>query len=166
MQHEELMNMILPYKDKLFRFVLRLVNDTFDAEEILQDLMVKIWKKKDQFVTIENKEAWCMTVVRNLAYDKLRKRKQRTQDIEEQYDLRDKAVAPDVALEQKDALRKVKEVIAQLPKDLRTVIQLRDIEQYSYQEIADITGWTLGKVKINLHRARKTLQHSLMKIEL
>jgi len=166
MQYQDIMNIIYPYKDKLYRFALRLVNNSFDAEEIVQDLLIKVWKKKEDFMKLENQEAWCMTVTRNLAYDKLRKRKAPHAEIETQYDLKDKQVTPDIQLEQKDLLQRVKEVINRLPLELKTVIQLRDIEGYTYQEIADIQEWSLNKVKVYIHRARKSLQLELTKIEL
>ncbi len=166
MNYQDIMNIVLPYKNKLYRFALRLVNNTHDAEEIVQDLLIKIWKKKDHFLTLDNQEAWCMTVTRNLAYDKLRARKKGHQELETQYDLKDRMVTPDVQLEQKDTLRRVRLVIEKMPDELKTVIQLRDIEGYTYKEISEITNWSLSKVKVYIHRARKALQLALSQIEL
>ena len=160
------MNIVLPFQNKLYRFALRLVNNSHDAEEIVQDLLIKIWKKKEDFAKIDNKEAWCMTVTRNLSYDKLRKRKRVHQEIETQFDLKDDMVIADVHLEQKEALSRVRALIDALPEDLRTVIQLRDIEGYTYNEIAEITNWSISKVKVYIHRARKSLQQALSQIEL
>lgn len=166
MNYQDIMNTVLPFKNKLYRFALRLVNNTHDAEEIVQDLLIKIWKKKEDFSRIDNKEAWCMTVTRNLSYDKLRKRKVNHQEIETQYDLKDQVVTADIHLEQKETLNRVKLVIDKLPEDLKTVIQLRDVEGYTYNEIAEITNWSISKVKVYIHRARKTLQTALSQIEL
>lgn len=166
MNYQDIMNIVLPFQNKLYRFALRLVNNTHDAEEIVQDLLIKIWKKKDDFEKIDNKEAWCMTVTRNLSYDKLRSRKRVHQEIETQYDLQDNAVGADVHLEQKETLDRVTKVIEALPDNLRTVIQLRDIEGYTYNEIAGITNWSISKVKVYIHRARKALQIALSQIEL
>lgn len=166
MNYQDIMNIVLPFKNKLYRFALRLVSNTHDAEEIVQDLLIKIWKKKDDFAKIENKEAWCMTVTRNLAYDKLRSRKRVHQEIETQYDLKDKMVTADVHLEQKETLARIKMLIEAMPEDLRTVIQLRDIEGYTYNEIAEITNWSISKVKVYIHRARKSLQTAISQIEL
>ncbi len=160
------MNIVLPFKNKLYRFALRLVSSSHDAEEIVQDLLIKIWKKKEDFEKIENKEAWCMTVTRNLAYDKLRSRKRVHQEIEAQFDLKDNTVAADVHLEQKETLARVRELIEKMPEDLRTVIQLRDIEGYTYKEIAEINNWSISKVKVYIHRARKALQVAISQIEL
>jgi len=166
MNYQDIMNIVLPFKNKLYRFALRLVSNTHDAEEIVQDLLIKIWKKKEDFAKIENKEAWCMTVTRNLSYDRLRKRKRVHQEIETQYDLKDNMVTADVHLEQKETLERIRNLIERMPEDLRTVIQLRDIEGYTYNEIAEITNWSISKVKVNIHRARKTLQLAISQLEL
>ncbi len=137
-----------------------------DAEETIQDLLVKVWQKKEQFALVDNKEAWCMTVTRNLAYDKIRARKQNAQDIEEHYSIKDTAAQPDKILESKDELNQVKAVINSLPSDLSEVIQLREIEQLTYQEIAEITGWNLNKVKVSIHRARKLIRESMKQAQL
>ncbi|HRO74432.1 MAG TPA: sigma factor, partial [Saprospiraceae bacterium] len=65
----------LPFKDKVYRLALGIVGNTYDAEDIIQELLIKIWNRIDQYTDIENKEAWCMTVTRNLAIDKVRSRK-------------------------------------------------------------------------------------------
>ena len=94
----------LPFKDKVYRFVLNMVSDSMDAEDIMQDLLVKIWRRKEQYQEIENKEAWCMTVAKNLAIDKIRARKAPTSDVSEHYNLSDKSATPDQAYEQEDEI--------------------------------------------------------------
>ena len=166
MQINEVMDLILPYKDKLFRFAKSMVGNNFDAEDIIQELLVKVWKKKDQFVDIDNKEAWCMTVTRNLSIDKIRSRKnKKTSNIEDFYHISDNNASPAVALEQKDALSNVMAMLNELPDNQRSVMHLRDIEGYTYKEISDMTGLSVDQVKVNLHRARKTLRSRLTNIE-
>jgi len=150
------MDLVLPYKDKLYRFAKSMVGNSFDAEDIIQEVLVKIWKKKDQFVEIDNKEAWCMTVTRNLSIDKIRSKKNKgTSNIDDYYHI----------LEQKDALNRVMAMLNELPDNQRSVMHLRDVEGYTYKEISDMTGLTVDQVKVNLHRARKTLRSRLTNIE-
>ena len=73
MRNDEVISLINPYKDKLYRFALSILHNVYDAEDVMQELLVRIWKKRDEFVELENKQAWCMTVTRNLAIDKIRK---------------------------------------------------------------------------------------------
>lgn len=165
MQKEEVMELVLPYKDKLYRFAKSMVGNRFDAEDVVQELLVKVWKKKDQFVDIENKEAWCMTVTRNLSIDKIRSRKKDTSSIDDYYHISDTNANPSVQLEQRDTLSNVMQLMNQLPEKQRTVMHLRDIEGYTYKEISDMTTLTVDQVKVNLFRARQSLRAKLTNIE-
>ena len=166
MQIKEVMDLVLPYKDKLYRFAKSMVGNSFDAEDVIQEVLVRIWKKKEQFVEIDNKEAWCMTVTRNLSIDKIRSRKNKTtSNIEDYYHISDNNASPAVALEQKDTLSRVMAMLNELPENQRTVMHLRDVEGYTYKEISELTGLSVDQVKVNLHRARKTLRSRLTNIE-
>ncbi len=153
----------LPFKDKLYRFALNIVGNTFDAEDIMQELMIKIWNRMEQFNEIENKEAWCMTVTRNMAIDKTRNKKASSHDISEFHHLRDSDETQDKKMEDAERFGNIMALVNQLPEKQRIIIHLRDVEGYSYQEIADMTESTLDFVKVSLHRARKTLKEELIK---
>ena len=153
----------LPFKDKLYRFALNIVGNTFDAEDIMQELMIKIWNRMEQFKEIDNKEAWCMTVTRNMAIDKTRNKKLATLDISEYQQLKDNDVTQDRKMEDDERLGSIMKLVNQLPEKQREIIHLRDVEGYTYQEIAEMTETTLDFVKVSLHRARKTLKEQLLK---
>lgn len=153
----------LPFKDKLYRFALNIVGNTFDAEDIMQELMIKIWNRMDQFNEIDNKEAWCMTVTRNMAIDKTRAKKVKINDISEYHHISDGDVTQDRKMEIDERFGSILQLVNQLPEKQREIVHLRDVEGYTYQEIADITGTTLDFVKVSLHRARKTLKEELLK---
>ena len=156
----------LPFKDKVYRFVLNMVSDSMDAEDIMQDLLVKIWRRIEQYQEIENKEAWCMTVAKNLAIDKIRARKAPTTDVSEHYNLSDKSATPDQAYEQEEKMTNIMKLLDELPEKQKMIIHLRDVEGYTYQEIADMTENTLDFVKVSLHRARKALKDKLIQSKL
>lgn len=144
-----------------------MLGNSFDAEDVIQEVLVKVWKKKDQFVGIENKEAWCMTVTRNLSIDKIRSRKNKnTSNIDDYFHIKDKEAIPSTRLEQKDALNRVMSLMDTLPEKQKTVMHLRDVEGYTYKEISELTGMSVDQVKVNLFRARKMLRHKLTNIEL
>lgn len=156
------MNVVLPYKDKLYRFALSIVGNRYDAEDILQEVLIKIWKKWDYFDSLENKEAWCMTVTRNMSIDKLRAAKRRpTTDIENYYHLSDDNPTPEKSLVSDNQMSMILDVINELPTVQKDVVHLRDIEGYKYKEISDILGISVDQVKVNLHRARKVLKEKL-----
>ncbi len=160
-EHTKLLT--LPFKDRLYRLALGIVGDTYDAEDIIQELLIKIWNRIDQYNEIENKEAWCMTVTRNLAIDKIRSRKASVQDIEDYSFLRDNDITPDKKLEDNDRMNSILSLVNELPEKQRMIVYLRDVEGYSYKEIAEITDYTLDFIKVSLHRARKTLKDALLK---
>lgn len=162
MEINELIKILEPYKNKMFRYAYSIIGNRFEAEDIVQESLIKIWKKKDKFAEIDNKEAWAITIVRNLAIDKVRARKKKkTSDIDEYFHISDNAPSPDVRLEQKEAVRKVAEIMDTLQEAQREIITLRDIEGYTYQEIADIMELKVDQVKVYLFRARKILRDKL-----
>lgn len=153
---------IVPYKDKIYRFVLRMLEDHQDAEDIMQELAIKIWKRKERFKEIENKEAWCMTVARNLSIDKLRNRKKRQYtDINEAFDISDNNKTPYDALASSDTMKMLNELLSKLPDKQKETIHLREVEGLTYKEISDICEMSLEQVKSNIFRGRQALKEML-----
>jgi len=135
------------------------------AEDVVQEVFIKIWKKREEVQEIENKEAWCMTVTRNLALDQLRKKKYHHESVEEHYSLKDSSMDPAQQIQSSDIMKQIRQAIDELPDDQKHVVHLRDVEGYKYKEIAEITGLTIEKVKVYLHRARIVLRKQLANIE-
>jgi RNA polymerase sigma factor (sigma-70 family) len=155
---------IVPYRDKIYRFVLRMVKNEFDAEDIMQELAIKIWKYREKFSKLDNKEAWSMTVARNLAIDKIRNQnKRRHMDIEDAYDLSDSNKNPHEQLASNDTMNILRDYMNKLPENQRSTLHLREIEGMTYNEIADICDMSLEQVKSNIFRARRALKEMLEK---
>lgn len=161
MQIEEFNNIVERLKDKMYRIAYRIVRDNEEARDVVQDSLMKIWKVRDKISTIDNVDGYCMMITRNMGIDKVRARKMDTTDISEQYDLRSSSPDPERLSIVRDELRQVTAIIEALPENHRTVLQLRDIEGYSYKEISEITGYNLDKVKVYLHRARMKLKEQI-----
>ncbi|MEE9373360.1 MAG: sigma-70 family RNA polymerase sigma factor [Saprospiraceae bacterium] len=149
-------------KNKLFRYALRIVQNRMEAEDIVQEVMVKVWKKNDELKAIGNFEAWCMTVTRNLALDKLRKVKKTLEPVEHHIQIKDKELNPYQKTRQKEIYDIIQMTMNKLSDDQKQVIHLRDIEGYTYKEIAQITEFSIDKIKVYLHRARINLRKALM----
>ena len=158
MQIEEFNHIVNSIKDKVYRVVFRMLRDHEEARDVAQDVFVKVWNKRDKLVDVDNKEAYCMTIARNLAIDRIRSRKMDTSDISEQYDLEANTANPERIAVAKDQYRTVRAFIDSLPENHKTVLELRDIEGYSYKEISTMTGYSLEKVKVYLHRARMRIK--------
>ena len=71
MHHHVFQNTILPLKDKLFRFALRILNNADEAEDIVQDAMLKFWNKRNEWIKIDNMEGYCFQTVKNLIWDRI-----------------------------------------------------------------------------------------------
>src|SRR4030095_9146168 len=151
-------------RDKLSRYALRFVKDAETAEDVVQDVMYKLWEKRHEVDEIENLEAWLMVITRNRALDILRKVKDNQVNIDEAYSISDREPIPDKQMEGADLMKQLNSCLDQLPEKQRTVFHLREIEQMSYEEITVMTGFNLDDVKVSLFRARKHLQRMLSKI--
>ncbi len=162
-QYEAIFNKM---KDKLFRYALRFVKESDVAEDIVQDVMFKLWQKRKDADEIENLEAWLMVLTRNRSLDVLRKAKktQNQVNVDEAYSISDNEPIPDQVMESADLMDMVHTCLGQLQEKQRSVFHLREIEQMSYEEIAEHTGFNLDDVKVSLFRARKHMQRMLSKM--
>jgi RNA polymerase sigma-70 factor (ECF subfamily) len=157
---------VLFYKmrDKLYRYALRFVRDSETAEDVVQDVMFKLWQKRQETDEIENLEAWLMVLTRNRSLDVLRKVKDNHVNVDEAYSVSDKSPMPDTLMENTDLMSQLNHCLNQLPEKQRTIFHLREIEQMTYEEITQMTGYNLDDVKVSLFRARKHIQRMLSKI--
>ena len=157
---------LLPLKNKLFRLALRITLDSAEAEDVTSDTLIKVWNKREELRGVESIEAYCMTVCRNLALDRHEKKEAQNLSLEaNEIDAADNYFPPDEQLERDEKLRKVHELFNQLPERQRTIMQLRDIEEKSYREIATIMGVSEEVVKVTLFRARQAIRKQYDKIE-
>ncbi len=156
-------NQVLPLRDKLYRFSLRIVGNTQDAEDVVQEVMVRVWKKKQDWKQWSNIEAMCMTITRNLSIDRKRNKHNRVADMPDHYDEPSGDATPDEVTASNDMMSQIRAMMDELPEKQRSIIQLRDIEGYAYKEIAEILEIPLNQVKINLHRARLFLKEKIVK---
>ena len=156
---------ILPLKDKLYRFSLRILGNHAEAEDVVQEVMIKIWKDRENLSKIKNLEAWCMRLTKNLSIDKSRGKHFNLNAIPDNFDIVQISAGPQKLAELSDIMDKVKKLMTELPDMQRMAMQLRDVEGMSYKEIAEILELQLDQVKVNIHRARKFIRLKLIKEE-
>lgn len=158
---------ILPLKNELFRLALRITQNRFEAEDVVQETMLKVWKGRSEWDKIDNIEAYCLTVCRNLSLDKMRHMDNQVQNIEQESEPADQSYSanPEEQAVQHDRLQLVRQLISQLPEKQRTCMQLRDIEGKSYRDIANIIGISEEQVKVNIFRARQTIRERFQQAE-
>jgi RNA polymerase sigma-70 factor (ECF subfamily) len=161
-------NDILPLKNELYRLALRITLNPAEAEDIVQETMIKVWNKREQWNDIESIEAFCLTICRNISLDKMRKMENQNQSLEEsEHDAPDQSYAsnPEEQAMQQDKLTLIRHLINSLPEKQRSAMQLRDFEGKSYKEIAQIMDISEEQVKVNIFRARQTIRQKFLETE-
>ena len=145
-------------KDKLFRLALRITFDRAEAEDIVQDTLIRVWDKRDEWSQMDSVEAYCLTITRNLAIDRSQKKEAQNVELTPETQEMPDASVPDRQMERDEQLSIVHRLINELPEKQRSIVQLRDIEGKSYKEIAEVLGLAEEQVKVNLFRARQRIK--------
>jgi RNA polymerase sigma-70 factor (ECF subfamily) len=162
MQHPVFEQQILPASGKMFRFARKILGDSEDAKDVVQDGLLRIWDQRVKLSEIENPEAWGMQVIKNLCLDRLKGnviRQKAANRLKQQPHLL--YPTPYQQVETKSEMARLAALIEALPERYRMIIHLREVEEYSYKEIASIMEWTMAEVKVNLFRARQLLKKKL-----
>ena len=159
---------VLPLKNELFRLALRITLNREDAEDVVQETMIRVWNRRDQWEQIESIEAFCTTICRNLALDKTKRASNQDASLDDEgHDAPDHSYSanPEEQAMQRDKVERVRRLMDQLPEKQRTCMQLRDVEGKSYKEIAAVMDITEQQVKINIFRARQSIKQEYLKQE-
>lgn len=160
MNQSEFLNIVMPFKDKVYRLAKRLLISNEEAEDATQEILIKLWNNKKKMASYKNIEAFSMTMTKNLCYDKLKsKQAQNLKIVHSNYE--DHQTSLQKQVETADSLSWVGKIIEGLPEQQRLIIQLRDIEQYDLDEIAKMLDMNNTAVRVALSRARKTIREKL-----
>ncbi|QHL87907.1 sigma-70 family RNA polymerase sigma factor [Nibribacter ruber] len=165
MDLQEFKTKVLPAKQKLYRLALFLLQNKEEAEDILQDVFLKLWTNKHKLHAYASIEAFAMTVTKNLCLDKLKARKHKNMVVIEDLELGAHDANPHQRYELADQVNKVQELVQLLPEQQRLILHLRDVEGYEYQEIEQVTGIQVNAIRVALSRARKSVRDGLLKLE-
>jgi RNA polymerase sigma-70 factor (ECF subfamily) len=155
---------ILPVSKKLLRFATHFLKDEDLARDVVQDVFLKLWLKRETLNEVENIEAFAMRMTRNRCLDVIRANKTIPIDAETDRKLKEKTVDVHSKVELCESAAQIKKLIEKLPDLQRTVMQLRDIEQLSYEEIAEATDLKANAIRVNLSRARKKVRDEFLKM--
>lgn len=163
MQQHEFVALITPFKDKVFRLAKRLLVSTEEAEDATQEVMVKLWTKQNTLDELKSVEAMAMTMTKNYCLDQLKsKRAGNLQLVHTNY--HDRQAGLQQQLEDSDSLQWVEKVMQELPEQQRMILQMREVEDYDYAEIAAILEMNETAVRVALSRARKTLRERMTQV--
>lgn len=153
---------VLPLQDKIFRFSRRLLSSEAAAQDVTQEVLLKLWNLKSKLKGIKNVEAYAMTTTKNMCYDLLKSKHSKTLElVHSNYTAQSYSLSSEI--EARDEVSLVTKFINELPEQQRAIIQLRDVEQFTNQEIEEIMDMNSTSVRVALSRARKKIVSELKK---
>ncbi|MCB7479927.1 RNA polymerase sigma factor [Christiangramia sediminis] len=162
MKESTFLNIIDPVKDKMYRMALRLLTSKEAAEDATQEVILKLWKRKDKIKHYANIEAFAMTVTKNYCLDQLKlKQNNNLRIVHQNYESHHASLQTEI--EVNDEMQWLGRIVARLPEQQKMIFQLRDIEQYDYDEIAKIMDMNQTAIRVALSRARKAIRENLIK---
>lgn len=154
---------VLPLRQKMLNFSQRLVEDTADAEDVVQEAFIKLWYIREKLDAYHSVEALAMQVTKNLSLDKIKLRKPQGSELESVTLVSD-AVSPDEQLEQGSRRMHTALDLPSCPLCSKTIIRMKDVEGYELAEIAEITATPVENVRVNLSRARKKIREQFLQL--
>lgn len=162
MTQSDFMRLVMPFKDKVFRLAKRLLVSNEEAEDATQEILLRLWKNKYKIAEYRNVEAFSMTMTKNFCLDRLKsKQAQNLKIVHSNY--QDTNVSLQKQVELNDSVEWVAKIMEDLPEQQKIILQLRDIEEYDYEEIAKILNMKETAIRVALSRARKTIREKLTK---
>ena len=156
---------VVPLRGKLLNYARKLTDDSSGAEDVVQEVMLKLWNIRQKLEEYNSIEALAVRITHNLCMDMWRSK--RTDQVSlDQVPVVSQTVNPERVLEGNDEIRLMREIISSLPTLQQTIIRMKDIEEYETEEIAQITGCSSESIRSNLSRARKKVRDIYLKIKM
>ena len=161
MEQKEFLNIILPCKDTLYRLAKRLLVSSDEAEDAVQEVFLKLWKGRDNIHHYRSPEAFAVTMTKNYCLDRLKSRQASNLKIVHTNYKNSDNIEKDV--EATEGVELVTRIMQTLPEKQKMIMQLRDIEQFEFSEIAQMLSMNETAIRVALSRARKTVREQLIK---
>ena len=164
MKSSEFKLLVMPYSSRLFRMAYRLMNSREEAEDIVQEVYVKLWAMRGDLPNYNSIEALCVRITRNLCLDQLRRRKVNHDAMKaEQVRQESHPETPSAYLEKKEDAELVHRLISALPEPQRSLVHLRHLEGKEYEEIAEMVNMNVNAIRVSISRARKQMREMVEK---
>ena len=161
MTQSEFLEIVMPFKDKLYRLAKRLLISSEEAEDATQEILMKLWSGKKKMASYRNVEAFAMTMTKNFCLDRLKSRQAgNLKLVHSNYTDGNASLQKEV--EVRDSLGWVERIMDDLPEQQRMILQLRDVEAYEYEEIEKLLDMKPTAVRVALSRARKAVREKLL----
>jgi RNA polymerase sigma-70 factor (ECF subfamily) len=163
--------LVARYKNPLFNYVFRFLGDYEQTSDVVQETMIKVYRNKDSYKSIAKFSTWIYTIAGNLAKTELQRRKRKNLfsissfgEDNESFDIKDEEATPDVLADSGIKSEIIQEALLKISEVYREMIILRDIQEFSYEEFAEMKGISIGTVKSRINRGRAQLQQLLKHI--
>ena len=161
MQQREFLNMVMPFRDKLYRLAKRLLVSKEEAEDATHEIIMKLWTNNEAIAKYRSVEAFAMTMTKNFCLDRLKsKQAGNLKLVHSNY--QDENTSLQKKIEARDSVDWVEKILDELPEQQKMVLQLRDIEEYDYEEIGEMLNMKQTAIRVTLSRARKAVREKLM----
>jgi len=158
----------MPASGKMYRYALSILKNSDMAQDVVQDCLIKIWQNRQKLPEVKSIDSWVMRITRNQCYDWV-KMNRYSLWVDKDINRDDIGIKENTGADQKtlvnDQINWMKKVIETLPQKQKEVYHLREVEEMSYQEIAEVMSMTLAEVKVTLHRTREKIKENIKKIE-
>jgi len=143
---------------KLYAFAYRILRNQEEAEDVVQEIFLKLWNMRERLDDYRSIDALATTMTRNHCIDLIRKQKNEYRRETDLNNFNLLADSPYDSLVLKESGKIIEGIIEKLPENIRVILQLHDIEGKSYEEIAEVTGHNINTLRVNISRARKTIR--------
>ncbi len=163
MTAEEFKHKVIPYSVKLYPMIFRILKNEEETRDALQELMLKLWNKRNELFKCTNLSAYIITTAKNYSFDLLKKKRPAFLDEKEGYKILN-IEASSIDPEKKEKYEYIHKTIEKLPDKYRTVIQFRDIDGFTFEEIKEMTGLEITHIRVILSRARLKVKQEIEKI--
>jgi RNA polymerase sigma-70 factor (ECF subfamily) len=164
MRSAEFKLLVMPFSDRLYRMAFRLMGNREEAEDIVQEVYLKLWSMRGELKNYLNVEALSIRITRNLCLDYLRHRKSGQEAVKEgRLTGEVNSESPSESLEKKEEAEMIHRLIAALPEPQRSLVHLRHMEGKDYDEIASMVNMNVNAIRVSISRARKLLREMLEK---
>jgi RNA polymerase sigma-70 factor (ECF subfamily) len=164
MEQKLFIEIVLPLRPRLMAYAGRFMDNPDDAEDITQEVMLKLWCMKGELGAYRNIAALSVLMTKHLCLNALKAKQRRLAGLADAVEEEQVADSPHTALEEKDSLAHVSQIIARLPGLQQAILKMKHIEGLEIEEIAAITGSSPVAVRMNLSRARKKVKDLFFKI--
>ena len=161
MNQNEFMQLVNPFKDKLFRVAKRLLVSTEEAEDATQEVLVKLWNRNGILDEYKSVEALAMTMTKNYCLDQLKSKRAGNMKI-----IHNNFTDREASLQQKaediDTWEWVEKIMNNLPEQQKLIVQMRDIEEMEFEEIGKVLEMNEQAIRTALSRARKVIREKMI----